>query len=185
MEERILIGGLGGQGVLVIGKVLSHACVLEGKEIAYMEEYGDSVRGGVVSCSLIVSSESIASPIIEEPTIGVALAPHFLEVFESQLGQKGLLIVNSSLIPQRSYRQGLTILEIPATELASGLGNPLLTNMIVLGSLIGCAPICHLETCFEGIERTLPDYRKSMVSTNIKGIKRGFEYCLSRNPVQK
>ena len=44
MEERILIGGLGGQGVLVIGKVLSHACVLEGKEIVYMEEYGDSVR---------------------------------------------------------------------------------------------------------------------------------------------
>jgi 2-oxoglutarate ferredoxin oxidoreductase subunit gamma len=185
MEERILIGGLGGQGVLVIGKVLSHACVLEGKEIVYMEEYGDSVRGGVVSCSLIVSDELIASPIIEEPTICVALAPHFLEVFESQLGQKGLLIVNSSLISQRPHRQDLTILEIPATELASELGNSLLSNMIALGGLIGCTAICHLETSFEGIERTLPEYRKSMVPTNIKGIKRGFEYCLSRNPVQK
>jgi 2-oxoglutarate ferredoxin oxidoreductase subunit gamma len=182
MEERILIGGLGGQGVLVIGKVLSHACVLEGKEIVYMEEYGDSVRGGVVSCSLIVSSESIASPIIEEPTMGIALSPHFLEVFESQLGQKGLLIVNSSLVSQRPYRRDLILLEIPATELASEMGNSLLSNMIILGGLIGCTGICHLETSFQGIERTLPEHRRSMISSNIKGIKRGLEYYLSRNP---
>lgn len=179
MEERIVIGGLGGQGILVIGKVLSHACVLEGKEIAYMEAYGDNVRGGAVSCSLVISDEPIASPIVEEPTIGVALGPNFVDSLESRLEQGGLLIVNESLIPHRHYRRDLFVLEIPATQQAVKLGTRLLANMVALGGLIGYAQIVSLESVFRGLERVLPDYRKSMISTNREGIGTGYAYGLS------
>ena len=185
MEERIIIGGLGGQGVLVIGKVLSHACVLEGKEITYMEGYGDSVRGGVVSCSLVVSDESIASPIVEEPTICVALSKSFMKSFEKRLSRGGRLILNRPPNSQINLRKDISALEIPATELALELGNVLLTNMVALGGLIGFTKISRLESVFQGVERTLPEHRKSMAPMNIRGIEKGHKYYLSNSQRKK
>lgn len=185
MEERIIIGGLGGQGVLVIGKVLSHACVLEGKEITYMEGYGDSVRGGVVSCSLVVSDESIASPIVEEPTICVALSKSFMKSFEKRLSRGGRLILNRPPNSQINLRKDISALEIPATELALELGNVLLTNMVALGGLIGFAKVSRLESVFQGVERTLPEHRKSMAPMNIRGIEKGHKYYLSNSQRKK
>lgn len=181
MEESLIIGGLGGQGVLVIGKILCHAAVFEKKEITYMENYGDSVRGGSVSCSVVISDQKISSPIVESPTICVALGKAFLDIFEKALHPGGLLVLNRLPANSKPARKDLSVFEIPATELALKLGNILLANMVILGGLIGCSRILRLESTLACVTSVLPHYRKSMSAVNIKAIETGYAYYLSHS----
>ena len=45
-EERVIIAGFGGQGIMFMGKLLCYAGMLEGKQVTYMPSYGAEVRGG-------------------------------------------------------------------------------------------------------------------------------------------
>jgi len=39
MENQIIIAGFGGQGVLLIGKMLAYAGMMEGKEVSWLPSY--------------------------------------------------------------------------------------------------------------------------------------------------
>ena len=62
-EERIIVAGFGGQGVLMIGKLLAHAGMMEGKEVTWLPSYGPEMRGGTANCIVIVSDSRISSPM--------------------------------------------------------------------------------------------------------------------------
>ncbi|TFG35186.1 MAG: 2-oxoglutarate ferredoxin oxidoreductase subunit gamma, partial [Nitrospirales bacterium] len=64
MEQRIIIGGFGGQGILFFGKILISAGMLEGKEVTWFPSYGAEVRGGTANCTVIISDELIGSPVV-------------------------------------------------------------------------------------------------------------------------
>lgn len=51
----------------------------------------------------------------------------------------GVLLVNSSLVPdERTYRDDIQVIKVPATTIADELGNPKGTNIVMLGAL-ACA----------------------------------------------
>ena len=51
MEERIIVAGFGGQGVLMLGKLLAQAALLEGREVTWLPSYGPEMRGGTANCT--------------------------------------------------------------------------------------------------------------------------------------
>ena len=63
----IVIAGFGGQGILMIGKLLAHAGMKEGKQVTWLPSYGPEMRGGTANCNVIISDAPIASPIISSP----------------------------------------------------------------------------------------------------------------------
>jgi hypothetical protein len=67
LEERVIIAGFGGQGIMFMGKLLCYAGMMEGKQVTYLPSYGAEVRGGTAYCNVIVSSAAIASPVISSP----------------------------------------------------------------------------------------------------------------------
>ena len=62
MLERILIAGSGGQGILLIGKMLAQLAVEKVPYLTFFQSYGAEVRGGTSNCQIIFSSHEIASP---------------------------------------------------------------------------------------------------------------------------
>ena len=82
-EERIIIAGFGGQGILMLGKLLAHAGMMEGKQVTWLPSYGPEMRGGTANCNVIVSDDPIGAPIVTEATCVIAMNLPSLDRFES------------------------------------------------------------------------------------------------------
>ena len=67
MYQDVMIAGFGGQGVLVAGKLLAYAGMLEGKHVTWFPSYGAEIRGGTANCTVIISSERSALPLSAIP----------------------------------------------------------------------------------------------------------------------
>ena len=57
MKKEYIFAGFGGQGMLLIGKFLAMACMLDGKHVSWLPSYGPEMRGGTANCSVIVSDD--------------------------------------------------------------------------------------------------------------------------------
>jgi Pyruvate/2-oxoacid:ferredoxin oxidoreductase gamma subunit len=71
--EKIIISGFGGQGTLLAGKLLCVAAMRQGRSVTHIPSYGAEMRGGTANCSVVISDEDIASPVIEHPSVVIAL----------------------------------------------------------------------------------------------------------------
>ncbi len=72
-ETSIIISGFGGQGTLFAGQVLAYASMDSGLEVTWIPSYGPEMRGGTAHCTVIVSDETIGSPLVRNPDIVLAL----------------------------------------------------------------------------------------------------------------
>ena len=81
-EARIIVAGFGGQGILMIGKLLAHAGMMEGKQVTWLPSYGPEMRGGTANCNVIVSDDLIGAPIVTEATCVIAMNLPSLDRFE-------------------------------------------------------------------------------------------------------
>lgn len=140
MTTEIIFAGFGGQGVILAGKILALAGMSDGKFVSHIPSYGAAMRGGTANCSVIVSDEEIASPVIEKPDVVVALNKPSMTKFEQWLKPGGLLIYNTSLIDIEPSRKDIRKLPLPCNEIAEETNNPRGTNMVVLGCLSKAIP---------------------------------------------
>ncbi|RKX38103.1 MAG: 2-oxoacid:ferredoxin oxidoreductase subunit gamma, partial [Thermotogae bacterium] len=67
MTHSIIISGFGGQGVMLMGQVLCQAGMTEGKHVTWLPSYGPEMRGGTANCTVIISDEPVASPVVDSP----------------------------------------------------------------------------------------------------------------------
>lgn len=174
--KSALIAGSGGQGILFLGKLLAHAAMLAGRNVTWFPSYGAEMRGGTANCTVIVSDDVIGSPTIRTPDILVALNEASMSRFEGRLKQGGLLIIDSSLVRTPSSRKDVRTVEIPATEIASGLGNPKSANMVILGALISADDVVGWETAGAALEEMTPEGRKNTLELNREAIEKGMAY---------
>jgi len=136
MTHEIIIAGFGGQGVLLLGKILSHAAILDGKETTWISSYGVEMRGGTANCSVVISDQLIGSPFVSAPTAAVVLNTPAFEKFEPLIAPRGALIVNSSLVERSSFRSDIHECRVPCSDIALELGNAKSVNLIALGALL-------------------------------------------------
>lgn len=137
---EITIAGFGGQGVLLAGKLLCVAAMREGKFVTHIPSYGAEMRGGTANCSVVISDEEIASPVIERPGVVVALNEPSVAKFESRLRPGGLLIWNSSLVKNPPSRSDVTKVALDATGMSLAEGTERGANMAAIGALLALVP---------------------------------------------
>ena len=104
MEKTFIFAGFGGQGMLLIGKFMAMACMLDGKHVSWLPSYGPEMRGGTANCSVIVSDEPVASPLVDKADVIVAMNRPSLDKFEDHVKPGGVLVINSSIIDRKAVR---------------------------------------------------------------------------------
>ena len=55
MIDEVLIAGFGGQGIMLMGKLLAYGAIYEGLEVTFYPSYGPEMRGGTANCTVVVS----------------------------------------------------------------------------------------------------------------------------------
>ncbi len=118
MQSEVMFAGFGGQGILLSAKILAHAAMEEGREVAWVPSYGPEMRGGTAYCTVVVSDRLIGSPIIRNPMHLVAMNRPSLEKFAAQVKPGGVILINSSLIDIGSGRSDVDELRVPVNDIA-------------------------------------------------------------------
>lgn len=175
MRQEIIIAGFGGQGVLLMGQILTYAGMLEGKHVSWIPSYGPEMRGGTANCSVIISDNPIGSPIVYEPTAAVVMNLQSLDKFEPMVQPQGVLIVNSSLIDKEAKRDDIGVSRVPVSEIANELGNPRMANMVALGGLIAATHAVEIEALYQAFAKKFAA-RPELLTANKQAIQRGYDW---------
>ncbi|MBQ7572072.1 MAG: 2-oxoacid:acceptor oxidoreductase family protein [Bacteroidaceae bacterium] len=175
MKHEIIIAGFGGQGVLSMGKILAYAALYEGKEVTWMPAYGPEQRGGTANVTVIVSDESISSPILSTYDVAIVLNQPSLDKFEPCVKPGGMLIYDPNGITVPPQRQDITVYRIDAIEAAAEMDNVKAFNMIVLGGLLQVCPMVSDENVQKALRKTLPQRHHNLIPLNEQALRRGKE----------
>ncbi len=173
---KILIAGFGGQGILFSGKALAYTGLNAGLEVSWLPSYGPEMRGGTANCSVILSHTPIGSPIVDKPDVLIAMNLPSLEKYENETEKGGYIIYDSSLISKEINTEGVNIVAIPATKLASDNALDGLANMIIMGKVIKETDILTLEQVKDSLTKMVPAKKQELLAKNIKAIELGFNY---------
>ena len=172
-RKEILIGGVGGQGVVLSGILLGTAATLfGGKQAVQTQSYSSELRGGSTRAEVIISEEPVTDPQVRKPDILIALAEDALSKYVDRVKPKGLLVIDSDLV--KGAKPGdYEILSIPATSTADKeMGNIVVANLIILGAIIRKTGLLSVEAMEKAIEMSVP---KKAIALNLNAFRRGLE----------
>jgi len=172
-QQEFIISGFGGQGTLFAGQLLAYAAMDSGKHVTWIPSYGPEMRGGKARCTVIVADEEIGSPLVRRPSAAIVLNIPSMEAFEPAIKLGGVLIVNSSLIPQKSERDDIRVIYIPATDMAIELGNARLANVICLAALVQATGVVSLAAVKQALEDHLPERHRKLLGLNYEAMDQG------------
>ncbi len=172
MTERIIIAGSGGQGIMLLGKILAEAGMRENKYVTWLPSYGAEVRGGTAHCAVIISDGEIGSPYIDKADTLIIMNQPSWEKFKNRIKNKGLLLINSSLV-LRCTNRNVHVSKYPFSGIAVNLGNIRVANVVALGCFIAKKKIMGLESIQKSILAIAGEDKKGLVEINMCALEEG------------
>lgn len=171
--DSIIIAGFGGQGVMLLGKIIAQAAMLSGLHVTWIPKYGAEVRGGTAHCMVRVSSKPIASPLIDYPMSLIVMNKISLSKFEPIARKKGLIVVNSSLVDGKVARKDVDAFYVPVTDIADEIGDVRGANMVALGAFLKHRSYLSMEAVISALKDILPPHRHKYIPLNEKALQEG------------
>jgi len=175
MQTEFILAGFGGQGIMFAGQILSYTAMDAGKEVTWIPSYGPEMRGGTANCTVVVSDEEIGSPVVKNPDAALVMNLPSLDKYEPLVKPGGLLVVNSSMVDRAARRTDITAVNIPCNEIAEGLGNRRLANMVAIGALLAALPVLKLSDLEAALNAHMPGRHKHLLPKNLEALQEGFE----------
>jgi len=173
-RTEILIGGVGGQGVILAGILLgSAATVFDNKKAVQTQAYSSEQRGGMARAEVIISDEPVTDPQVRRPDVLMALAQDAINRHLKKIKPGGLLVMDSDLV-QEVGKGNFEVLSVPATSIADKeMGSVVVANLVLLGGLLKKTGILSIAAMEKAIEANVPPKAKEM---NLKAFRRGLEF---------
>lgn len=174
MQSEVIFAGFGGQGILLIGKILAHAAMEEGFEVAWVPSYGPEMRGGTANCTVVMSDRPIGSPIIKNPMHLVAMNRPSLEKFAPIVKPGGVVLINSSLIPLGADRDDVDEFKVAAVDIATELGNGKAANIVALSAFVERTGLVSIDTLKRCVEEEF-EKKPKLIPLNLEAVARGIK----------
>jgi indolepyruvate ferredoxin oxidoreductase beta subunit len=149
LKQQIIVSGLGGQGVLLLTRVIAQTAVNRGLPVLTAETHGMAQRGGTVLSTIKVGA--FASPLIRtgQADVGLLLWAANLPVHQTLLKESGSLLINAAETDVGAC--------LDASRVARGLGNAVLANLVLLGLAVHREAIfCTAAECETAIRQLAP-----------------------------
>jgi len=174
--EGIFFAGFGGQGIILAGRIICLAAMEEGKHVSHIPSYGAEMRGGTANCSVIVSDEEIASPLVPRPGVLVVMNTPSLSKFQDMVRDGGLLLWNQSLIDVTPRRADVDVLPIKANDIAEAAGSYRAANMVMLGALLKRRPaVASMDAVLGVLGEAVSARNRELNDVNRKALAAGYE----------
>lgn len=185
--KNILLVGVGGQGTILVGKILSNGLMDAGYDVKMSEVHGMAQRGGSVSNQVRYGSK-VFSPIIGKGQADILVSFEAMEALRwlEYLKPGGKAVVNDHRIPsapilmgKSDYPEGVLdimqskvdTLVIKAAEIAELLGNAKTMNIVLFGALVRGMALTDID--WEAVIRK--NVKAGLADINIAAFKAGVD----------
>lgn len=192
MRYQIILTGVGGQGLISMGRILGEVLLERGFKVRVAEVHGLAQRGGSVIVHVKYGDEDL-SPTIPRGNADLIISLELLEAARniSYLRRGGTLIVNDLILPPPAAAEIpsrsalLSFFEkldaecflVEASEAARRLGSALFTNTVMLGVLAESG-LLNLDPL--DLERSLHRVITRFLEKNIEAFRQGRKLWLQR-----
>jgi 2-oxoglutarate ferredoxin oxidoreductase subunit gamma len=157
-RTEILASGFGGQGVVRLGQILGEAAVRQGYRVTMLKSHGTEMRGGYVRSQVVISTETIDSPIVESPDVFVALSLAAYNTFK-HLMRDGTIIYDPAFVAV-DESLGCVQHAVPAKDISvERFGRPVFANTVMLGVLASTVEVLDAQTVLESIFQVIPKFQ--------------------------
>ena len=194
---NLVVCGVGGQGNILISRLIGRILTAQGYTVSIGETFGAAQRGGSVFSSIRISKKHLQSPLIPKGQANIILSLEPMEALRQMkfLGNSEVRVLSNTKIVQpadvlagRTAYPDLAELEsaiaalsaqawfVPATDIALDLGSAIVTNIVMLGALVGSKTMpISLEQAEDEVRATIPD---SQIELNLEALKKGYQAAL-------
>jgi len=150
--KNILLCGVGGQGAILTSKILTDGLIRAGYDVKMSEVHGMAQRGGSVSTQVRYGAK-VHSPLLGKAQADVGVAFERMEAvrYADYMKPGGVMLVNDYRLTPMSVSIGAAsypddaigavsaafeTIVVPAADIADGLGNIRVMNIVLLGALV-------------------------------------------------
>jgi Pyruvate/2-oxoacid:ferredoxin oxidoreductase gamma subunit len=176
MEREVLLTGIGGQSIQLAAQVLARAAMREARQVMLLGTYGGSMRGGSTEATLVVGDAALVSPpIVSRCWSALAMHHQFWASAAGKLRAGSVVALNSSLFEAELDRQRLRVFDVPATQLATDLGNPLAASLVLVAAYAALTGMVGVESLVEAMRESVPAYRRQHLASNEAALRAGWE----------
>ena len=173
---EVRIAGFGGQGVVTAGYVLGQsACLFDGKNATMTQSYGPEARGGACRSEVVISDEKIDFPKIIKPDLLVAMSQEAYLLYHDDVKKGGTIILDSDLVSPTKENSDIKYYMTPATRSAEELGNKIVANVVILGSLVSLTKVVSEEAMKRAVETRWPRFTELNLKAFETGLKLGHQ----------
>lgn len=174
VERAIAMTGLGGQGIQLIAKLLAEGAIREGRQVMMFGIFMGMIRGGSSDSTVVLADDEIVSPpLVPECWAVLAMHGDGLPRLAPKVRPGGILVRNLTTAPAAPGWDGVRDVAVPATDLATRLGQPLGAGMVALGALAAATGLVPVAALGEALAAVLPPHRQRHVAANRACIERG------------
>ena len=173
-REEIVLGGFGGQGIILAGYIVGKAAaIFDHKNATMTQDYGPEARGGACRSQVVISDGDISYPYTENPSVMAVMSQEAYEKYSPGLGKGAPLLIDSDLVkPKKSGRR---VYAVPATRIAQELGRTAVANIVMLGFLSAVSRAVSTEAMKKSVLDSVP---KGTEGLNENAFERGRRYGL-------
>lgn len=191
---NIVVCGVGGQGNVLVARLIGRAHMAMEYFVTVGETYGASQRGGDVMSHVRISAKRSLGPLIPQGMADIVVGlepmetlrnlraygnPQVCAVVNDRPVYPVMVGANSPRYPDPAQlRRALPevakkVWYVPATEMALGLGSTILANVIMMGALIGTGLV---PASMERVEQTLREhFSAAQCEINVKALRAGMD----------
>ena len=181
MDLKLILSGIGGQGVLFATSAFSETALALGYDVLGSETHGMSQRGGSVISHLKIGAYE--SPLVRQGTADVLMAFDEDEAYRTLtfLKRGGLCFVNSAHgdfwdegVKEYLTKNGIAAHCFPADEVALSMGSARSANLVLIGHALSVPGLPFEPEQISGtIERISPPrFRESNLRAFEAGLRR-------------
>ena len=175
MEQSIIVAGFGGQGVQMLGKLLSYtACEETDKFVTYFASYSMQMRGGTSDCYVAVSDKKVGAPKFKKADYLLLFSPAALQQHKDHLKAGGTMIINTGSIHEDvEVPEGCKLVKVDVVAGSNEAGSLKAQNLVMLGAFIGCTDLFDADAVQKTIDNQLGKKKPEMLPINRKAFEIG------------
>lgn len=173
----VRIGGVGGQGIVLAGRLLGKAAALyDGKHAVCTQSYGPEARGGASRADVVISDHRVDYPFVEKADVLAVLFQEAFVRFRPRVRPGALLLVDADLVQTSGDEENLQV--VPAIRTAEDLGNRMAANVVMLGYLIGTTGIVSRGSLDQAVRATI---KERILELNLNALDAGFNLASEKS----
>lgn len=167
----VRFGGMGGQGIVLAGRLLGKAAALfDGKDAVCTQSYGPEARGGASRADVVISDHRVDYPFVVDADVLAVFFQEAYVMFQHRRKKDGLLLVDDLLVQPDDDEPNMH--KVPATATAERLGNKMAANVVMLGYLVETTGIVSHGALEQSVRTTL---KPRIIDMNLEALEAGIK----------